>query len=1332
MRRFRALLFIAVLTTSSAFAAVSPHFAPIPVSGSYVYADPEEKKELRSDSAVRIEIDGSEFGLGESFLVDLILENVSPESSGPFDIFGVVTTLTVPTGLSVNSVTPGFLGSCSFEGQVATCTHISFPANSTETASVNVTSTEAGFYTITGETTHDGFDPVGANNIATESVTIVELTSSISGVVYDDKNADGILDPPGEVGLGNVSVTLSGAGSGVAVTSANGAYSFTGLDPGEYVVTVTKPGLTESGAWHFSNPESGSHSVSLGLAEDRTLVDFLIWNGAVISFHTLHDLMADGSLTADPGIAGVNVLVIDDCVANILETSTTLAGGENFVSDLRPGEYCLRVDPNQPFPGTGVGTTMDVTFPAAIGLNLPEHRVVVESGSSETVFFAVATTGKISGTKFIVDGNGVTLPDDARRAGWTITLKDNEGQTIGTAVTGADGTYVFDEVEPGNYEVTETVQDEWKQILPDEEDGFKHSFELNSDVHESGQDFVNQFQDADVAASKSFSPSVIAKDDTVTVTIVVSNVGTTPAENVAMQDVLTNFFDFVSVSSTAGTCSEADRTIDCSFGTMAPGQSETVTVITVAVLAGETSNVATATTSSEDRNDLNDISAVNITIHPVDLTLALVTVKHQTCIKGILDVDSETTDGNRVIITVSVTNGSLEKAEFVVLNFKEFASGKILNDGTGVMSGVVQAGTTRIFEYTWNTTGWAWNDNETPHVVTRLVHVELFRGGESFGTVQKEVKVKPKPVILVHGLWSNAAAWGPYPAFAEAQHANYAGRVAPVAGMDTGLFPIAAFLEPTAMHQMFTKTTISQNSASLDAHIDAVRSATNSCHVDLVGHSMGGLISRHWIHNNMDPVEADGERLARHLVQLGSPNEGSPCTDDIMAMYPKLVADDNSFSSIFQQTRPPNNIIELTTSHMIHTFNQQVTNYKGVPIYLAYGDKVPFTCRSLGFGDGVVTASSALATQTSNPTFTSIQNFTTIHTSMPGHQGIFDGYVKPILAEPPGGGPLGHNPDEEEEDSDVEYLAKGQVDGQEYILTARNTVQQNEELVVDLPVGLATSFGVTYLTASAVTSSLFDPSGAEVESIAANSEESLAGLRAHTIENPTTGTWQIKFNQSEADSVGLLMAAWVIGSDVTLSLSVDLASEVNHVLVASEFLSGISPITGATVSAVAVAEEGTAHFPLNDDGQNGDLAAGDGVYSALFRPEQPGTFLFSVDAVLGSDTRTTTINQDIQGISGVGIERQDDVIPTSIAVGSVYPNPARHSASLPFLVSEPAYVDIRLYDLLGKETKVLSQGQMQPGSFEAQFDSSDLPSGQYIIRARIGDRAFTRLVSVIK
>jgi hypothetical protein len=78
------------------------------------------------------------------------------------------------------------------------------------------------------------------------------VAASISGVVYVDNDNDGVLDA-GEARISGVIVTLTGTddlGATVSLqttTDTNGAYQFSGLRPGSYVVTETQPEIYTDG-----------------------------------------------------------------------------------------------------------------------------------------------------------------------------------------------------------------------------------------------------------------------------------------------------------------------------------------------------------------------------------------------------------------------------------------------------------------------------------------------------------------------------------------------------------------------------------------------------------------------------------------------------------------------------------------------------------------------------------------------------------------------------------------------------------------------------------------------------------------------------------------------------------------------------------------------------------------------------------------------------------------------------------------------------------------------------------------------------------------------------
>ena len=125
--------------------------------------------------------------------------------------------------------------------------------------------------------------PVGYSNSSPVSVTAAyasgddvdtvdfgfTLPADVGDFVFEDLDADGVFDV-GEPGLAGVTLELSGPGvaPGTTVTTtATGLYSFGGLDPGVYTVTVTGVPAgysnTVGGVSQVSTLESGATDNSL-------------------------------------------------------------------------------------------------------------------------------------------------------------------------------------------------------------------------------------------------------------------------------------------------------------------------------------------------------------------------------------------------------------------------------------------------------------------------------------------------------------------------------------------------------------------------------------------------------------------------------------------------------------------------------------------------------------------------------------------------------------------------------------------------------------------------------------------------------------------------------------------------------------------------------------------------------------------------------------------------------------------------------------------------------------------------------------------------------------
>ncbi|MDQ3800054.1 MAG: hypothetical protein M3384_11415 [Acidobacteriota bacterium] len=293
------------------------------------------------------------------------------------------------------------------------------------------------------------------------------------------------------------------------------------------------------------------------------------------------------------------------------------------------------------------------------------------------------------------------------------------------------------------------------------------------------------------------------------------------------------------------------------------------------------------------------------------------------------EIGDNTVDGNEVRITATVVNEA-RKAKTGTVVFKETKSGEVL--GEKAVS-VPAEGETEV-EFVWDTNGFAWTE-DSKNGSAREIEASIAGDSET-----SEVKVYPKPVILVHGLWSNGAAWGNYHNYLEEAHsfawkAYAVGADPKVALMSTG--KSFGNMEPTF--------SIRQNAQELGKQILHAQKTENAWRVDVVAHSMGGLISRYYIHHSMTNTP-DGKPTIAHLVMLGTPNMGSPCAD---FLYPKYKALGFEVEALRELMRP-----------VVAEFNNQITNRKGVRFSITYTDKIPLTCDLKEAGDGVVTRASAI------------------------------------------------------------------------------------------------------------------------------------------------------------------------------------------------------------------------------------------------------------------------------------------------------------------------------------------------------------------------------------
>jgi photosystem II stability/assembly factor-like uncharacterized protein len=84
-----------------------------------------------------------------------------------------------------------------------------------------------------------------------------------------------------------------------------------------------------------------------------------------------------------------------------------------------------------------------------------------------------------------------------------------------------------------------------------------------------------------------------------------------------------------------------------------------------------------------------------------------------------------------------------------------------------------------------------------------------------------------------------------------------------------------------------------------------------------------------------------------------------------------------------------------------------------------------------------------------------------------------------------------------------------------------------------------------------------------------------------------------------------------------------------------------------------------------------------------------------------------------------GINEQENNLPRKFHLGQNYPNPFNATTVIDYSLTENSYVTLKVYDLLGRETKKLVSEFLNAGTYSATFEADDLASGVYFYHLQI-------------
>ncbi|MCC7158621.1 MAG: T9SS type A sorting domain-containing protein, partial [Ignavibacteria bacterium] len=98
----------------------------------------------------------------------------------------------------------------------------------------------------------------------------------------------------------------------------------------------------------------------------------------------------------------------------------------------------------------------------------------------------------------------------------------------------------------------------------------------------------------------------------------------------------------------------------------------------------------------------------------------------------------------------------------------------------------------------------------------------------------------------------------------------------------------------------------------------------------------------------------------------------------------------------------------------------------------------------------------------------------------------------------------------------------------------------------------------------------------------------------------------------------------------------------------------------------------------------------------------------------------------------IGISTISTTIPEEFRLKQNYPNPFNPVTYINFDLPKRGNLSLKVFDVNGRLVRTLFTGELNAGSYAADFDASELPSAAYFYRLETEDYIETRKMVLIK
>jgi len=89
-------------------------------------------------------------------------------------------------------------------------------------------------------------------------------------------------------------------------------------------------------------------------------------------------------------------------------------------------------------------------------------------------------------------------------------------------------------------------------------------------------------------------------------------------------------------------------------------------------------------------------------------------------------------------------------------------------------------------------------------------------------------------------------------------------------------------------------------------------------------------------------------------------------------------------------------------------------------------------------------------------------------------------------------------------------------------------------------------------------------------------------------------------------------------------------------------------------------------------------------------------------------------------------------LPLGFDLKQNYPNPFNSITNISYTLSEPAHVELSVYNMLGQKIATLFDGEMSAGTHSDRWDAQNVPSGIYFLKLNVGNNSIIRKALVAR